>query len=109
MLEKWLLSVGAVTLSFVWGAGFVWAQGGFAPSIDTTVVAQPTAPVVRPRPSGFGNATPLPSPSPSPVATRPTPTRTRVPATAVVPQQNPGTSGSSAADLAGTAARVAES
>jgi hypothetical protein len=105
MLEKWLLTVGAVAVSFGFGAGYVWVQGGFTPTPDTTVVAQPTAPELPDAPSGYGNATPLPSPSPTPVVTakpkaRPKPARQLVaPLPAQVPVEPlPDTSFSSTAE-----------
>jgi hypothetical protein len=104
MLEKWLLTVGAVAVSFGFGAGYVWVQGGFTPTPDTTVVAQPTAPELPDAPSGYGNATPLPSPTPTPVVAatpkaRPKPARqlaAQLPAQVPVPL--PDTSFSSTAD-----------
>jgi hypothetical protein len=66
MLEKWLLTVSAITSSFVLGVGYAWVEGAFESSTDAQAVAQQTAPTLAPGPHGFGNATPLSSPSPKP-------------------------------------------
>ena len=79
MLEKWLVTVGAVTLSFVWGAGFVWAQGGFTQPTDTSVVSQETAATLPAGPHGYGNATPKPTPAPAPIKLKPKPSKTPEP------------------------------
>ena len=79
MLEKWLVTVGAVTLSVVWGAGFVWAQGGFTQPTDTSVVSQETAATLPAGPHGYGNATPKPTPSPAPIKLKPKPSETPEP------------------------------
>jgi hypothetical protein len=96
MLEKWLLTVGAVAVSFGFGAGYVWVQGGFTPAPETTVVAQPTAPEAPEGPSGYGNATPLPSPTPVPATVKPsvTPAPRQVPVQ-LSPQSAPLTTFSS--------------
>jgi endonuclease/exonuclease/phosphatase family protein len=95
MLEKWLVTVGAVTLSCVWGAGFVWAQGGFPTPNDTAVVSQETAATLPPGPAGYGNATPIPQPSPAPIRLKPKPSQTpqplrQVPAGSVPVQSSAG-------------------
>ena len=87
MLEKWLLTVGAVGLSFAWGAGFMWAQGGFTPTSDTSSVAQPVNPELPMAPVGYGNATPMPSPSPAPIRLKPKPTVTPAPVLRQLPAQ----------------------
>src|SRR4051794_2506209 len=103
MLEKWLLSVGAVSLSFAWGAGFMWAQGGFSPAQDTTVVAQPTGPDLPSMPAGYGNPTPVPSASPAPIRLEPKTSATPAPRVAQPGAVTPLTS---AGELAATSAPV---
>ncbi|WP_027862551.1 endonuclease/exonuclease/phosphatase family protein [Marmoricola sp. URHB0036] len=103
MLEKWLLTVGAVSLSFAWGAGFMWAQGGFTPTSDTSSVAQPVNPELPMAPVGYGNATPMPSPSPAPIRLKPKPTATPKLVLRQLPAQpRVGSSLPSSTGLAGT-------
>jgi hypothetical protein len=106
MLKKWLLTVGAVSLSFVWGAGFVWAQGGFTPSTDTSEVSQSTGPEPVAAALGYGNPVPMATPSPKPIRLKPKPTITPTPVLRQLPAQ-PGTvtplsSTTSVDDTAGT-------